>query len=84
MTAAGTLGLIGAALAGRCAGRGCAKVDISAAIKEAFPKAGLEHQLRARAEGHWDPPHFFDEAGAAVAEAAYQHIAAFGAAGKAD
>jgi fructose-bisphosphate aldolase class II len=63
--------------------RGCAKVNVSTAIKEAFLKAGLGHLLQARAEGHWDPPRFFGAAEAAVAEAARRHITAVGAAGKA-
>ncbi len=64
-------------------GRGCAKVNVSTAIKEAYLKAGLDHLLQARAASHWDPPGFFGEAEAAVAEAARRHITAFGAAGKA-
>ena len=64
--------------------RGCAKVNVSTAIKEAYLKAGLDQLLEARERGSWDPPRFFGEAEAAVAEAARQHIAAFGAAGKAD
>jgi fructose-bisphosphate aldolase class II len=63
--------------------RGCAKVNVSTAIKEAFLQAGLGHLLQARAEGRWDPPRFFGEAEAAVVETARRHITAFGAAGKA-
>jgi fructose-bisphosphate aldolase class II len=63
--------------------RGCAKVNVSTAIKEAFLQAGLGHLLQARTEGSWDPPRFFGAAEAAVAEAARRHITAVGAAGKA-
>jgi fructose-bisphosphate aldolase, class II len=64
--------------------RGCAKVNVSTAIKEAYLKAGLSHLQRAHQEKRWDPPRFFGDAEAAVAEAAREHILAFGSAGRAD
>ncbi len=64
--------------------RGCAKVNVSTAIKEAYLKAGLSHLQRAQQEERWDPPRFFGDAQEAVAEAAREHILAFGSAGRAD
>jgi fructose-bisphosphate aldolase, class II len=63
--------------------RGCAKVNVSTAIKEAYLKAGLSHLRQAHQEDRWDPPRFFGDAEAAVAEAAREHIIAFGSAGRA-
>ena len=65
------------------AARGCAKVNVSTAVKESYMKGGLRHLSRAAAEDHWDPPRLFADVEEAVAEVARQHISAFGSAGKA-
>jgi fructose-bisphosphate aldolase class II len=63
--------------------RGCAKVNISTALKEAFMKSGLEHLEEARAKDKWDPPTLFRQQRAAVMEMARRHIRLFGSAGRA-
>ena len=63
--------------------RGCAKVNISTALKEAFMKAGLEHLREAEQEDKWDPPSLFRHQRAAVVEMARSHIRLFGASGRA-
>lgn len=63
--------------------RGCAKVNISTAIKESFMKAGLEFLRGAADTDTWDPPSLFRHQRAAVLETARQHIQLFGAAGRA-
>ncbi|MGY1780877.1 class II fructose-bisphosphate aldolase [Geodermatophilus sp. SYSU D01036] len=63
--------------------RGCAKVNISTALKEAFMRSGLEHLEEARARDRWDPPSLFRHQRAAVVEMARRHIRLFGGAGRA-
>jgi len=64
-------------------GRGCAKVNISTAIKEAFMRSGLEHLKEAEAKDKWDPPTLFTHQKAAVVAAARRHISLFGGSGRA-
>ncbi len=63
--------------------RGCAKVNISTALKEAYMKSGLEHLKEAEAKDKWDPPSLFRHQRAAVMEMARRHIRLFGSAGRA-
>lgn len=63
--------------------RGCAKVNVSTAIKEAYLKAGFGHLAEAHRQDHWDPPRFFAAAEAAVAEIAGEHMRLLGSAGRA-
>jgi fructose-bisphosphate aldolase class II len=63
--------------------RGCAKVNISTAIKESFMRSGLEHLREAEAKDKWDPPTLFRHQRAAVVETARRHIRLFGSAGRA-
>jgi fructose-bisphosphate aldolase class II len=63
--------------------RGCAKVNISTALKEAFMKSGLEHLQEAAAKDKWDPPTLFRHQRAAVVDMARRHIRLFGSAGRA-
>ena len=63
--------------------RGCAKVNISTALKEAYLKASLAHLQEAEARGRWDPPALFTAQRAAVVEMARRHIRLFGSAGRA-
>jgi fructose-bisphosphate aldolase class II len=63
--------------------RGCAKVNISTALKESFMKSGLEHLRVAEERNNWDPPALFRHQRAAVVEMARRHIRLFGSAGRA-
>ena len=63
--------------------RGCAKVNISTALKEAYMKAGLEHLKNAEARDKWDPPTLFTAQKDAVQAMAAQHMRTFGSSGKA-
>ncbi|MEU8242921.1 class II fructose-bisphosphate aldolase [Actinoplanes missouriensis] len=63
--------------------RGCAKVNISTALKESFMKSGLEHLRDAEQRGKWDPPALFRHQRAAVEEMARRHIRLFGGSGRA-
>lgn len=63
--------------------RGCAKVNISTALKETYMKAGLEFLRGAEEKGKWDPPSLFKHQGAAVREMAIEHMRIFGSSGRA-
>jgi fructose-bisphosphate aldolase class II len=63
--------------------RGCAKVNISTALKESFMRSGLEHLRTAEENNKWDPPTLFRHQRAAVMEMARRHIRLFGGSGKA-
>jgi fructose-bisphosphate aldolase class II len=62
-------------------GRGCAKVNISTALKIAYMQAGLDHM--AEHPGTFDPPAQFDAQRTAVMEMAREHIRLLGSDGKA-
>ena len=63
--------------------RGCAKVNISTALKEAFMKSALEFLRGAEEKGTWDPPSLFKHVRAEVVDMAAGHIRRFGSEGKA-
>jgi fructose-bisphosphate aldolase class II len=63
--------------------RGCAKINISTALKMTFMQASLAHLESARARGKWDPPSLFTDVRSAVIEMASAHIRRFGSEGKA-
>lgn len=63
--------------------RGCAKVNISTGLKEAYMRSALEHLREAEATGRWDPPSLFRHQRAAVMAMAREHIRIFGSAGRA-
>ena len=63
--------------------RGCAKVNISTALKRSYMKSSLEHLLRAQAADRWDPPALFTDVSEAVREMAASHMRRFGSSGKA-
>ena len=63
--------------------RGCAKVNISTALKETFMKSGLEFLREAGERDKWDPPSLFRHQRAAVVEMARRHIRLFGGSGRA-
>ena len=61
--------------------RGCAKVNISTALKIAFMKSGYDFMTEH--PGDYDPPKIFTAQRAAVMEMAKYHIRLFGSEGKA-
>ncbi len=61
--------------------RGCAKVNISTALKIAFMKSGYD--FMSEHPGEYDPPSIFKAQRAAVMEMAKHHIRLFGSEGKA-
>ncbi len=63
--------------------RGCAKVNISTAIKESFMKSALEFLRGAEEQDKWDPPSLFRHQRQAVLDTAAHHIRLFGGAGRA-
>jgi fructose-bisphosphate aldolase class II len=63
--------------------RGCAKVNISTALKETYLKSGLEALREAAERDKWDPPSLFRHQRAAVVEMARRHIRLFGGSGRA-
>jgi fructose-bisphosphate aldolase class II len=63
--------------------RGCAKVNISTALKVRFMKSSLEFLQGAQAAGKWDPPSLFRDVRAATVDLATGLFATFGSTGKA-
>jgi ketose-bisphosphate aldolase len=63
--------------------RGCAKINISTALKVSYMKANLEFLRGAEAKDKWDPPSLFAAVGTAVREMAADHMRRFGSAGRA-
>lgn len=63
--------------------RGCPKVNISTALKEAYLKAALAHLKEAEERGKWDPPSLFAAQRGAVMDMAVRHMRLFGSSGQA-
>lgn len=63
--------------------RGCAKINISTALKVAYMKSNLEFLKQAEQNNVWDPPSLFTAVHAAVKEMAADHMRRFGSVGKA-
>jgi ketose-bisphosphate aldolase len=63
--------------------RGCAKVNISTALKVTYMKANLEFLRGAEERGSWDPPSLFTAVRTAVVELAADHMRRFGSVDKA-
>ncbi len=63
--------------------RGCAKVNISTALKEAYMKASLDFLRGAEQKQKWDPPSLFRHTRAAVVDLAGSLMTLFGSAGRA-
>ena len=64
-------------------GRGCAKVNISTALKVAYMRANLDFLVGAQERDSWDPPALFTAVRAAVVDLAADHMRRFGSVGKA-
>jgi len=62
--------------------RGCAKVNISTALKEVFLRSSLASLQRAEENGTWDPITFFRDQKEAVSTMARDHMRIFGSAGQ--
>jgi ketose-bisphosphate aldolase len=63
--------------------RGCAKVNISTALKVTYMKANLAFLRGAEERGTWDPPSLFSSVRGAVLDLAADHMRRFGSVGKA-
>jgi fructose-bisphosphate aldolase class II len=63
--------------------RGCAKVNISTALKESYMKSSLDFLRGAEDKGKWDPPSLFVHQRAAVMDMAREHMQRFGSSGRA-
>ena len=63
--------------------RGCAKVNISTALKIAYMKSNLAFLRGAEERDTWDPPSLFTAVRSAVMEMAAGHMSRFGSVGKA-
>lgn len=63
--------------------RGCAKVNISTALKERYMRSGLEFLKGAEEKGKWDPPSLFAHQRTAVMDMATEHFRLFGSSGRA-
>jgi ketose-bisphosphate aldolase len=63
--------------------RGCAKVNISTALKVSFMKANLAFLRDAEERDTWDPPSLFRAVRAAVKDMAADHMHRFGSVGRA-
>lgn len=63
--------------------RGCAKVNISTALKVTYMKANLAFLRGAQERDTWDPPSLFTAARTAVRDMAADHMRRFGSVGKA-
>jgi ketose-bisphosphate aldolase len=63
--------------------RGCAKVNISTALKVTYMKANLAFLRGAEERDSWDPPSLFSSVRGAVLDLAADHMRRFGSVGKA-
>lgn len=63
--------------------RGCAKVNISTALKVSYMRANLAYLRTAEERDSWDPPSLFTSVRAAVLDLAADHMRRFGSVGKA-
>ena len=63
--------------------RGCAKVNISTALKVRYMRANLSFLRGADERDSWDPPSLFTAVRAAVIDMAASHMTRFGSVGKA-
>ena len=66
-----------------CINRGCAKVNISTALKETYMQSNLAFLREAEAANKWDPPSLFSHVAADVRAMTRHFAEVFGSAGKA-
>jgi len=78
----GGTGMTGAQFADLIA-RGCAKVNISTALKISFMQASLAFLRDAEERDSWDPPSLFTAVRSAVKDMAADHMRRFGSVGRA-
>jgi ketose-bisphosphate aldolase len=64
-------------------GRGCAKVNISTALKISYMKSNLAFLRTAEARDSWDPPSLFTAVRSAIVDLAAAHMRRFGSVGRA-
>ena len=64
-------------------GRGCAKVNISTALKVGYMRSSLDFLRGAEERGSWDPPSLFSSVRSAVIGLVASHLQRFGSVGKA-
>jgi ketose-bisphosphate aldolase len=64
-------------------GRGCAKVNISTALKIRYMRASLAFLRQAEERDRWDPPSLFTAVRAEVIDMAASHMRRFGSVGRA-
>jgi fructose-bisphosphate aldolase class II len=64
-------------------GRGCAKVNISTALKIRYMRASLAFLRQAEERDRWDPPSLFSAVRAEVIDMAASHMRRFGSVGRA-
>ena len=62
--------------------RGCAKINISTALRMRFMQSSLAHLEMSRDTGQWDPLALFRDGRGAVMEMVSEHIRRFGSAGR--
>lgn len=63
--------------------RGCAKVNISTALKQAYMKTSLEHLVECRSTDKWEPVKLFDAQAEAMRRLTIDLATTFGSAGRA-
>jgi len=63
--------------------RGCAKVNISTALKQTFMRSNLSFLQEAERDNKWDPPSLFRHVSEDVKAMATEHIERFGSVGRA-
>ena len=63
--------------------RGCAKVNISTALKQVYMQSSLEFLRGAEERGKWDPPSLFTHQRSSVMAMAREHMRVFGSSGRA-
>ncbi len=63
--------------------RGCAKVNISTALKERYMQSSLVFLKEAEQKRKWDPPSLFAHQKSAVVDMAREHMQLFGSSGRA-
>jgi fructose-bisphosphate aldolase class II len=66
-----------------CISHGCAKVNISTALKETYMQSSLAFLRDAESKNKWDPPSLFTAVGDAARDMPRHYADVFGSSGKA-